>query len=135
MKHIQACLMVLTMGVYFVSCAQSKNIVVNTYAFMSVSRPGIIATNEEGKPINAIPDTTLLVYAETKSNVLPEWKYAWKNGKVFTLNCSPIEQREIKAGRNKFTGEEIRISAKEDNRFWLLQLVTANEGAKTCYPL
>lgn len=131
MKYVQTYWLFLLMTVYFVSCAQSKNIVVKTYAFISVNRPGIIATNEEGKPLNTGTDTTLLVYVETKGNISPEWKYAWKNGKTYMLNYSQVEQKEIKAGQNKITGEEIRISAEENNKLWLLQLVPSNAKLPT----
>lgn len=94
---------------------------------MSVSRPGIIPVNEEGKPLDAGSDTTFIVYVETKSNVSPEWKYAWKNDKSYTLTYSVLEKKTITAGRNKLTGEEIKVSAGDNHTLWLLQLNPTNE--------
>lgn len=127
MKIAHLCRAVLLSGVCLTSCAQSKNLVIKSYAFMSVSRPGTIAVDENGKPLNAGEDTTFIIYVETKKTVSPEWKYAWKNDKFYTLNYSLVEQKSVRAGKNKLSGEEITISATGSNKLWLLQLIPVSE--------
>jgi hypothetical protein len=114
--------------------AQSTGPIIKSHAFYSVITPGNIPVDEEGNPRPVHPDTLVQIYVETKGEGL-KWKYAWKNGKTYTVTAEPIDKKRIVVGHTAYNKAGITLNAGEGNKLWLLVLQPAPKEIKSPFKL
>ena len=103
------------------SCAQTKTVVDNVYAFNTIRLPGNI---QQGENSNNISDTTYFIYVETGEQI--DWKKAYRNGKCFDLITTPIKNNSLIVGKNE-NGEDVIINRAKDKTLWHLLLQQTNK--------
>lgn len=113
----------LSIGLF--ACAQSKMAVKNYHAIFMVHIPGNIAVDKNGNEISA-RDTVTIVYVETSSDAI-QWTNAWKNGKTFSIETTPVAGASADAGLNKNTNEEIILKPSKGNKLYKLRLIPAEQ--------
>lgn len=110
----------------FVSCAQIKNTVKQSYAFNTIRIPGTIAVDENGRPFRNEPDTSTTVFVEIKGET-PQWNYAWKNDRLFAITATKISELPFEVGRSKSGNELITISINKGNSLWMLSFLPSSD--------
>jgi hypothetical protein len=115
------------------SCAQTRNVLVKSYAFYVERVQGNFPEYAdeavlEGKTDTNITlpgkvDTSIVIYIETK-NKLISWDMAWQKGQAYIITAIPIEQTPFQAGNIK-GGSQVIITPSKGNFLWQLQLSSA----------
>ncbi|HEY6062895.1 MAG TPA: hypothetical protein VIV35_04770 [Chitinophagaceae bacterium] len=108
----------------FVCSAQTKYGIKNIYAYYTEHLPGIIPVDKDGNSLYKGPDTLNTVYIEANSNPV-QWKQAWKNGKVYSINTTLITTIPFEAGTKKMNDEKILLTVAKGCQLWQLTLVPA----------
>ena len=106
---------------HLISCAQTKQVVKNTYSFYKQRFPGKLKTDENGKPFPVKPDTTIIVYVESISEHI-EWEAAWQNGRSFSILDQKIIPAPFEAGKLYSEDKKITLFTSAGNFLWQLNL-------------
>ena len=119
----KTCFLFLLVVPVFFSCAQTKPVVQNVYAFFIERAPGNIPVGDDGEPL---PGSGSIIYytlyAETSSKEIT-WDTAYLQNKKFEIVPSLIDENKVEAGQQKNSGQSIVIQPKKGNYLWRLDLV------------
>lgn len=119
-------LIILFSALSLTSCAQTK-LVKKSYAFTAVRIPGNIPVGPDRKPLIKVPDTVTVIYLEIKADSAPTWKYAWKNGKMYSAFAQKVSGNSAEVGKRKTDNTEVALSAEKGNDLWIVTLSPAEE--------
>lgn len=114
-------------------CAQTKNIIIHTYATYEVHLPGNIAVDPNGNEI-APRDTIDYIYVETVKGEI-QWEKAWKNNQCFSIIPIKIDTETFNAGVNKISNTSLILHVNKGNNLWKLRLIISEKPAKAPEPV
>ena len=103
------------------SCAQSKQTIKNSYAYLLVTHAGMIAVDDNGNPRSNGVDSSHIIYIETPATSTPLWDVAWLNNKAYSINALPLNQKTVQVGFSQ-SDEPIIIKPAAGNKLWLIEL-------------
>lgn len=114
---------------HLVSCSQTNKTIVKAQAFFTVPMPGTIPVDDEGKTIPLKRDTLYTVIAEVHGKA-PQWIAAWIGTRCFTIMVSPVQDREVVAGKRFSDEAPVVVRSAARNSLWELQLTPADAKTK-----
>jgi len=112
------------------SCAQTKYSIKKIYAFSVEHLPGNIPVDPNGKSLYRGPDTLNTVFIELQGEAV-HWNTAWKNGKVYNIDSSPVTGDVHEIGQEKVSGKKVIIQPAKGNRLFRLELVPTDRKIKS----
>ena len=120
-KIFSISLFVTLLSVHLISCAQTKQVVKNSYSFYEKHLPGMLRVDEKGEPFPVIPDTAVIVYVETTSKLI-KWERAWQNGRSYSIAAQQIVTTPFPAGKLYKDDRQITLFILKGNFLWQLYL-------------
>lgn len=105
----------------FSSCAQSKQAIKNSYAYLLVTHAGMIAVDDNGNPRSSGVDSSHIIYIEAPATFAPVWEVAWLNNKAYSITASPVSQKNVQVGFSQMD-QPIIIKPAAGNKLWRISL-------------
>jgi hypothetical protein len=113
--------MLLYVACVFSSCANGSKLIQQTKSYYYQKQQGNVQADANGNEIHSIPDTVILIYTETSSQLL-KWDTGWVNNRVYRIVAVPVKTLTIDAGSEKISREKVIIAAKPGHYLYELYL-------------
>lgn len=114
----------------FSSCAQSRPVIKNSYAYLLVTHAGMIAVDDNGNPRSNGVDSSHIIYIEAPATVIPVWDVAWLNNKAYSITSSQVSQKTVQVGFSQMD-ELIIIKPAAGNKLWRISLGEKIKNVRT----
>lgn len=115
-------LSVILMAVTLALAAQSNCNIKKTYAFYTVTLPGMQMADEHGNPIPLKPNIDRCIYIEWCGINNPEIEFVLYNNKPLAVTLTKVEGSSIIPGGNIGNNISTKISIQKRNSLWKLDL-------------
>lgn len=118
----------MLLTIWFSSCAQTKTMVKNSYAYWQVRHAGIIAVDESGNPLTKGVDTVYTVYIETNGNATPTIETVWINNAAHAASVITVDEAGIQLGQPTPNAKPATLKASAGNKLWRLEVGEAQQN-------
>jgi len=94
--------------------------------------PGTIAVDDKGEPLDMHRDTLYTVIAEVQGTAV-QWTGAWISNRYFSIIVSPVEGKQIIAGK-RFADEAPVVITTTKNPLYKMELTLGETKSKQTLP-
>jgi hypothetical protein len=102
-------------------CAQNKPMIKKAWSFFTVTLPGNIPVDRQGREIPITIDTAIIIYVEASTKLI-KWDTAWFNGKGYLIITQAITDGMVEAGIIRGDDKKTILRTSRNNFMWQLYL-------------
>jgi hypothetical protein len=106
---------------------QARCNIKKVYAFYTVNMPGVQMVDENGNPVQALPQIERFIYLEWKGSTAPQIETVYYNRSRFTMALTKVEGSSISVGDKFGNNKPITIRAAKNYSLWKIDLQQEND--------
>lgn len=107
---------------FFASPAQPPGKIHRAYAFFKVITPGNIPVDDNGRPIQSLPNIERFIYIECSGAAMPVVTNVLYDGISFAPLVTSVDEMRLHVGKKPGNNRDVELSALKNNRFWKIGL-------------